>query len=63
MEADIGEDLAEVGWSAEVDSRGFLLGKWWVGSEERMWKPSLMMRFSLGRPGVKVMGGLGDLLA
>ena len=50
-EADVAEDLAEVGWSAEVD-KGVCLRKWYmVESEERMWKPPLRMHLSLERPG------------
>ena len=39
------EDLAKVGYSAEVDSGSFFRKLCVVGSEERMWKPSLKMCF------------------
>ena len=45
------EDLAEVGWFAEVDGGGIFRKLRLVVSEERMWKPSRRMRLSFGRPG------------
>jgi hypothetical protein len=49
-EADVGEDLAYVGWSVEVDSGGVLRKLCVVGSA-RMWKPSLRTLLNLGKPG------------
>ena len=40
-EVDDSEDLAEVGWSVEVDSGEFFRKMWVVGSKERMCKPPL----------------------
>ena len=43
------EDLAEVGWFADVD--GIFRKLRVVGSEERMWKPSRRIHLSFGKPG------------
>ena len=45
------EDLAEVGWFAEVDGGGIFRKFRVTGSEVRMWKPSRRIRLNLGRPG------------
>ena len=50
-EAGVGEDLAEVGWSTDVDRGGVLRNLCVVVSEERMWKPSVRIHWSLGKPG------------
>ena len=45
------EDLAEVGWSAEVDGGECLKEIVSGGVKERMWKPSRRIRLSFRRPG------------
>jgi len=71
-DAGVGEDRAEDGWSGEVHSGEFFRKLWMVGSEERMWKPSLRMCLRFGEvrivggdkgTGVETWLGWGDLMA
>ena len=45
------QDLAEGGWSEEMDGGGVLTKFKMVGYEERMWKPSRRIHLSFESPG------------